>query len=135
MEGFPRCAIQAIEGKVERGGVRFAGPGFSGGEDMLEKRTNAEAVENGGEPVVEIGNDRQRAELGGGLKKFGRLGIELPGRRSGVVVEEGAEVCLERAFLILKGLVSSRVDKNLPHQPAPPGPFRSVSRRVPFVVG
>ena len=129
MEGFPRCAIQAIEGQVEEGAVRFAGPGFRGGEDMLEKRTDAEAIQNGDEAVVEIGDYRERAKCAGSLKKLGRLGIEFPGGRGGVVLEEGIEVGVEQALLMLQSPRGFDGEQDFLDESAPPGVLRSVPDR------
>ena len=135
MKGVLRCAIQTFEGTAEENGIRFSGLDLGGGEDMLEKKTDIQTVQNRLEPIVEIGEHCQRSKSAGRFKKSHRLGIELPGGGRGVMLEERIKEGLEHAVLALHFLMNSGFDEDVPDQFAPPGPFSSVARAVALVVG
>ena len=62
---------------------------------MLEEGTNAQTIENGSKPVVEIGKHCEGAEIRCSGKEIDGLGIESPGRWLRKMFEKGIEVDLE----------------------------------------
>jgi len=60
--GFGGGGVETVEGEVEKGAVRLAGAGIGGGEDVLETGADSKAVEDGREPIVEVGKDREGPE-------------------------------------------------------------------------
>jgi hypothetical protein len=133
--GLAGGAIEAVEGESEDRGVGFAGAGLGGGDDDFEAGTDPECVEEGAEAVVEVRDDGEGAERGGGFEECDGFGVETPGSRRGVMVKEVFEIGVEIGRAGEVGRRGPESKQKIRDEAAPPCPFRRVAVEVQGVRG